>query len=110
MLAAQTPSSPTFARPSSPTPAAPPSVPPIRWSRRAETDRAADIFEKRSRVSQLTALFRVPFNVLVTLALVLGLEGYRKEFLIGSGMALLAAAGVAGVIAGRAGRVGAKQA
>ena len=54
-------------------------------------------------LSQLTALFRVPFNVLVTLALVLGLESHRKGFLVVSGGALLVAAAVAGRIARRAG-------
>lgn len=57
---------------------------------------------------QLTALFRVPFNVLVTLALVLGLEAYRTEFLVGSGVALVGAAGVAAGLARRAGRQGSK--
>lgn len=61
-----------------------------------------------SCTTQLTALFRVPFNVLVTLALVLGLEGYRKEFLVGSGAAMLVAAGVAAAIARRAGQQGRK--
>lgn len=52
----------------------------------------------------LTALFRLPFNVLVTIALVSGLEERREAFLVASGVALVGAAGVAAVIGWRSAR------
>lgn len=63
----------------------------------------ATMFPDECRAT-LTALFRLPFNILVTVALVSGIEEHRQMFLVASGAALLAVSTVPAVIAWKAGR------